>query len=151
MSAIAPDRADLQIAQHVHDLAASIPGHEALSNEFYTRWIDGPLTYAEVRVFAEQYLARTVNTAVMVALSVLHTADLRARVECVKNLYSEYGNGDPNKAHLVLLETFLSDFLTRLVRPTRNTRSRRSNRPSLCATTRPTCRSPATASPASWA
>ena len=76
----------------------------------------GPLPYPEVRVFAEQYLARTVNTSVMVALSVLNTADLHARVECVKNLYSEYGNGDPAKAHLVLLESFLSDLLTRLNR-----------------------------------
>ncbi|WP_436953747.1 iron-containing redox enzyme family protein [Streptomyces sp. SudanB182_2057] len=74
----------------------------------------GPLTYPEVRVFAEQYLARTVNTSVMVALSVLNTSDLEARVECVKNLYSEYGNGDASKAHLVLLEGFLSDLLTRM-------------------------------------
>lgn len=52
----------------------------------------------------------------MVALSVLNTADLDARVECVKNLYSEYGNGDPNKVHLVMLESFLSDLLTRLLK-----------------------------------
>jgi pyrroloquinoline quinone (PQQ) biosynthesis protein C len=102
------------IQQSVEELAASVHTSEALNNEFYSRWMGGPLTYPEVSVFAEQYLARTVNTSVMVALSVLNTRDLDARVECVKNLYSEYGNGDPSKAHLVLLEAFLSDLLTRL-------------------------------------
>lgn len=102
------------IEQSVEKLAASVHSSEALNNEFYSRWMGGPLTYPEVRVFAEQYLARTVNTSVMVALSVLNTSDLAARVECVKNLYSEYGNGDASKAHLVLLEGFLSDLLTRM-------------------------------------
>ncbi|CAL9285681.1 hypothetical protein SUDANB180_06563 [Streptomyces sp. enrichment culture] len=102
------------IEQSVEKLAASVRSSEALNNEFYSRWMGGPLTYPEVRVFAEQYLARTVNTSVMVALSVLNTSDLEARVECVKNLYSEYGNGDASKAHLVLLEGFLSDLLTRM-------------------------------------
>jgi hypothetical protein len=74
----------------------------------------GPLSYPEVEVFAGEYLARTKNTSIMVALSVLHTEDLAARTECVKNLYSEYGNGDPAKAHLVLLEGFLADLLSRL-------------------------------------
>ncbi|MFJ5785700.1 hypothetical protein [Streptomyces hydrogenans] len=71
----------------------------------------GSLAYPEVRVFAEQYLACTVNTSGMVAL-VLNTSDLKARVECVKDLYSEYGNGDASKAHLVLPEGFLGDLLT---------------------------------------
>lgn len=102
------------IEQSVEELAASVHSSEALNNEFYSRWMGGPLTYPEVRAFADQYLARTVNTSVMVALSVLNTSDLNARVECVKNLYSEYGNGEPSKAHLVLLEVFLSDLLTRL-------------------------------------
>jgi heme oxygenase-like protein len=86
----------------------------ALNNEFYDRWTSGPLSYPEVPVFAEQYLARTINTSVMVALSVLNTDDLEARVECVKNLYSEYGCGEASKVHLVLLEEFLADLLGRL-------------------------------------
>ncbi|MFF4696361.1 iron-containing redox enzyme family protein [Streptomyces chattanoogensis] len=98
----------------MENLAASVHKSEALNNDFYDRWMGGPLSFGEVSVFAEQYLARTVNTSVMVALSVLNTEDLDARVECVKNLYSEYGNGDPSKAHLVLLESFLADLLTRL-------------------------------------
>ncbi|ROO84745.1 heme oxygenase-like protein [Actinocorallia herbida] len=115
MTAATSERIDHAEVEHrISELADSVHRHEALNNEFYTRWTAGPLTPSEVRVFAGQYLARTVNTSVMVALSVLNTEDLTARVECVKNLYSEYGNGDPAKAHLVLLETFLSDLLTRL-------------------------------------
>ncbi|GHE24714.1 hypothetical protein GCM10018784_72690 [Streptomyces hydrogenans] len=78
-------------------MATPVPSSEALNNDFCSRWMGRPLTHPEVRVFAEQYLARTVNTSGMVAL-VLNTNDLKARVECVKNLYSEYGNGDAPKA-----------------------------------------------------
>ncbi|MGY3847850.1 iron-containing redox enzyme family protein [Streptomyces hydrogenans] len=92
-------------------MATPVPSREALNNEFYSRWMGGPLAHPEVRVFAEQYLACTVNTSVMVAL-VLNTSDLKARVECVKDLHSEYGNGDASKAHLVLPEGFLGDLLT---------------------------------------
>lgn len=98
----------------VRDLAAAIRKHPALDNAFYQHWQSGPLPLEQVEVFAHEFYARTVNTSVMVALSVLHTEDLAARVECVKNLYSEYGNGDPAKAHLLLLEQFLADLLTRL-------------------------------------
>ncbi|WP_433235982.1 iron-containing redox enzyme family protein [Actinomadura nitritigenes] len=98
----------------VRDLAATTRKHAALDNDFYRHWQSVPLPYTQVDVFAREFYARTVNTSVMVALSVLHTEDLAARVECVKNLYSEYGNGDPAKAHLLLLEQFLSDLLTRL-------------------------------------
>ncbi|MFF4954949.1 iron-containing redox enzyme family protein [Streptomyces chattanoogensis] len=114
MSVLTQEHARTSIEKSVENLAASVHKSEALTNDFYDRWMGGPLSFAEVSVFAEQYLARTVNTSVMVALSVLNTEDLDARVECVKNLYSEYGNGDPSKAHLVLLESFLADLLTRL-------------------------------------
>jgi len=50
----------------------------------------------------------------MVALSWLCTDDLKAKTEIVKNLYSEFGYGDPHKAHIVLLERYLLDLLSRL-------------------------------------
>src|SRR4051794_6456116 len=99
MSVLVQEHTRQFIEQSVEKLATSVHSSEALNNEFYARWMGGPLTYPEVSVLAEQYLARTVNTSVMVALSVLNTSDLHARVECVKNLYSEYGNGDASKAH----------------------------------------------------
>ncbi|MDL4775358.1 MULTISPECIES: iron-containing redox enzyme family protein [Thermomonosporaceae] len=98
----------------VRELAAAVHRSPALDNDFYRLWASAPLPYPQVETFAREFYARTVNTSVMVALSVLHTDDLAARVECVKNLYSEYGNGDPAKAHLLLLERFLTDLLTRL-------------------------------------
>lgn len=106
--------AGASIESAVRRMAESAATSSALENEFYRRWMAGPLSYAEVDVFAGEYLARTKHTSVMVALAVLHTEDLAARTECVKNLYSEYGNGDPARAHLVLLEGFLVDLLSRL-------------------------------------
>ncbi|MCF3106544.1 iron-containing redox enzyme family protein [Streptomyces roseoverticillatus] len=114
MSVLTHETTRFSIEKSVADLAASVHTSAALNNEFYDRWMGGPLSFPEVSVFAEQYLHRTVNTSVMVALSVLNTRDLAARVECVKNLYSEYGNGDASKAHLVLLESFLADLLSRI-------------------------------------
>ncbi len=104
----------LDMIKRIEGLTGSVFRHEALNNEFYRRWMGETLTYPEVRVFAVEYLSRTVQTSVMVALSVLQTEDRLARVECVKNLFSEYGNGDPEKVHLTLLENFLSNLLGRL-------------------------------------
>ncbi|SEQ99730.1 iron-containing redox enzyme family protein [Actinokineospora terrae] len=101
-------------AARIAATVADIDTSAAIDNDFYRLWMGGPLPYSAVAVFAREYLARTRFTAVMVALSVLNTTDLAARVECVKNLYSEYGNGNAEKAHLVLLENFLADLLSRL-------------------------------------
>ncbi|GAA3058124.1 iron-containing redox enzyme family protein [Actinokineospora globicatena] len=101
-------------AARIAAVVADIDTSAAIDNDFYRLWMGGPLPYPAVAVFAREYLARTRFTAVMVALSVLNTTDLAARVECVKNLYSEYGNGNAEKAHLVLLENFLADLLSRL-------------------------------------
>ncbi len=98
----------------LQNLAESVFEHEALNNEFYERWMEGPLRPEQVKIFARNYLARTVNTATMVALSVISTDDVVARVEIVKNLFSEYGYGDPAKAHIVLLEQFMTELLSRL-------------------------------------
>jgi pyrroloquinoline quinone (PQQ) biosynthesis protein C len=98
----------------LQNLAESVFEHEALNNEFYERWMEGPLSPEQVKIFARNYLARTVNTATMVALSVISTDDVVVRVEIVKNLFSEYGYGDPAKAHIVLLEQFMTELLSRL-------------------------------------
>ncbi|WP_240487324.1 iron-containing redox enzyme family protein [Actinomadura flavalba] len=95
-------------------MTGAVRRHPALENDFYRHWLSGPLPYAQVEVFAREFYARTIDTTVMIALSVLHTDDLAARVERVKHLYTEYGNGDPAKAHLLLLETMLTGLLGRL-------------------------------------
>lgn len=102
------------IESQIQVLAESIYEHAALNNTFYKMWMDGPLPLQNVEIFARNYLARTTQTASMVALSFLGTDDLRAKTEIVKNLYSEFGYGDPEKAHIVLLERYLLDLLSRL-------------------------------------
>ncbi|POM22183.1 hypothetical protein BTM25_55950 [Actinomadura rubteroloni] len=98
----------------IRDLAGSVRRHPALENDFYRHWMSGPLPFRQVEVFAREFYARTIDTTVMIALSVLHTDDLAARAARVKHLYTEYGNGDPDKAHLLLLERMLTGLLGRL-------------------------------------
>jgi len=95
-------------------LAESVFTHKALNNTFYQRWMGDTLSLGDVEVFARNYLARTTQTSRMVALSFVGTDDLYAQVEIVKNLYSEMGYGNPEKAHLALLESYLIDLLSRL-------------------------------------
>ncbi|EFC83369.1 EamA family transporter [Parafrankia sp. EUN1f] len=102
------------LREEIEKMASSVFRHEALQNDFYERWTTRSLPAEEVRVFAVEYLTRTIRTSEMVALSVVNTADRAARVECVKNLFSEYGGGDPGKVHLTLLEEFLADLLGRV-------------------------------------
>lgn len=114
MTILAPELHATPNRSQIADMVSALPRTAALDNEFYSRWTTDALPYPQLAVFAREYLARTKNTSVMVALSVLHTEDLDARVECVKNLFSEYGNGRADKAHLVLLESFLLDLLCRV-------------------------------------
>ncbi|MGB9278925.1 MAG: iron-containing redox enzyme family protein [Pseudonocardiaceae bacterium] len=95
------------LAECVRGLVGGIPDHPAISNEFYDRRT--PAAAGVRRTVHGSYM----NASVMVALSVLNTENLEARVECVRNLYSEYGNGDASKAHLVPLENFFADMLSR--------------------------------------
>jgi hypothetical protein len=102
------------IQRKIQSLAHSVFAHNALNNLFYERWMGGVLPLGDVEVFARNYLARTTQTSRMVALSFVGTDDLYAQVEIVKNLYSEMGYGNPEKAHLALLESYLIDLLSRL-------------------------------------
>lgn len=85
------------IQQQIQATAESVFSHSALNNDFYTRWISERLTPDEVGIFARNYLARTTNTSTMVALAFLGATELSAKVEIVKNLYSEFGYGDLKK------------------------------------------------------
>ncbi|POA17005.1 hypothetical protein C1886_24275 [Pseudomonas sp. FW300-N1A1] len=95
------------VLHKIQSLAESVFTHNALNNAFYQRWMGDTLSLGDVEVFARNYLARTTQTSRMVALSFLGTDDLH-------DLYSEMGHGNPGKAHLVLLESYLIDLLSRL-------------------------------------
>lgn len=100
--------------EEITKLATSVHQHGALNNAFYERWLAAPLSFDELALFAKNYLVRTSQTSTMLALSLVHTDNLCARVEIAKNLYSEYGYGQPQKAHIHLLENFLTDLLSRV-------------------------------------
>ncbi|MBW8483439.1 iron-containing redox enzyme family protein [Actinomadura parmotrematis] len=95
-------------------LAASATRHAALDNDFFRHWMAAALPYRQVEVFAREFHARTVDSTVVIALSVLQTDDPAARLERARHLYTEYGSGDPSRAHLVLLERMLTGLLARL-------------------------------------
>ncbi|WP_437839230.1 iron-containing redox enzyme family protein [Sorangium sp. So ce1153] len=104
----------LDVKEAISRLSESVFEHEALRNDFYSAWMSAMLDLERVEIFARNYMVRTTNTSTMVALSFLGTRDLAARVEIVKNLHSEFGYGNPKKAHIVLLEKFLTQLLSRL-------------------------------------
>jgi hypothetical protein len=106
----------MTVIQTIQSLAETVFDHEALNNEFYQRWTTGPLQLCEVEIFARNYMARTNNTATMAALSLIGASDLAfsTKIEILKNLYLEYGCGNPEKVDIVLLESYLQDLLSRL-------------------------------------
>jgi len=106
----------MTVMQTIPSLAETVFDHEALNNEFYRRWTTGPLQLREVEIFARNYMARTNNTATMDALSLIgaNELDLCTKIEMLKNLYSKYGHGNPEKVNIALLESYLQDLLSRL-------------------------------------
>lgn len=102
------------IMRKIQSLAESVFTHNALDNLFYRRWLAGPLPLADVEVFARNYLAGTKQTSPRVALPLVTTGDLYARLEIIKKRYAEKGDGNPEKAHLTQLENYLIDLLSRL-------------------------------------
>lgn len=100
--------------EFVRGLAQGVFRHPALCNDFYRLWMGAPLDYQAVAAFARNYLARTENTSTMVALCLLSTSDIKAKAEIAKNLFSEFGGGNADKAHISLLRHFLGVLLSRL-------------------------------------
>jgi len=95
-------------------LAESIYEHQAINNQFYDLWMHQSWEFKQVEIFARNYYGRTIHTSTMVALSFLSAPDLDAKVEIVTNLFSEFGFGNREKAHIVLLEKFFNGLLTRI-------------------------------------
>ncbi|MCA4964830.1 hypothetical protein [Pseudomonas sp. Y24-6] len=98
----------------IQSLAESVLTHNALDNIFYRRWLAGPLPLADVEVFARNYLARTTQTSLRVALPLVNTGNLYEQLEIIKKRYPDKGHGNREKAHLTRLENYLIDLLSRL-------------------------------------
>lgn len=102
------------VERKIQSLAESVFTHRALNNAFCQQWMGSPLPLTDVEVFARNYLAHTTQTSHMLGLSFLGTFVLHAQIDIVKNLYTKMHYGNPEKAHLALLESFLIDLLSRL-------------------------------------
>lgn len=98
----------------IGDLAKSTRQHRALNNPFYDKWTKRQLSFDEAEVFLVNYCAWIETVTEHIARVFLATADLEARCETIKNLYSEMGCGNPEKAHITLLRKFAVALLTEL-------------------------------------
>lgn len=102
-----------KMSRRIKALAQNVATHPALNNDFYERWIGGALDVRDLEIFARNYWSRTVNTSTMVARSLIHASHLSAKVEIARHLFYEFGQGHLAKAHIVLLQNYLLDLLSR--------------------------------------
>ena len=98
----------------ISELAKATSSHAALNNEFYRRWMAGPLSADQVEIVACNFYERVRHTPDRIALAYLHMDDITARAETVENLSDEMGHGDPEKVHSVLLRRFFETLLSRM-------------------------------------
>ncbi|MFI6414736.1 iron-containing redox enzyme family protein [Streptomyces sp. NPDC050585] len=102
--------------KHVLALAESVYRHPALNNAFYDLWRSTELSAEQVETVARNFYAQVSPTVNRLALVFLRMSpdDVAARSETVENINDEMGNGDPAKAHTVLLKNFFSALLSRI-------------------------------------
>lgn len=112
--ATSPNSAHGTVEQRVHALAESSSTHPAVDNQFYDLWMNTRLSADHVELVARNFYERVRETPYRLALAVLHVNDIRARSETVENLNDEMGEGDPSKAHTVLLKRFFEELLSRM-------------------------------------
>jgi pyrroloquinoline quinone (PQQ) biosynthesis protein C len=98
----------------ISELAKGASSHAALNNEFYRRWMAGPLSVDQVEITARNFYERVRRTPDRIALAYLHMDDIAARAETVENLSDEMGHGNPEKVHSVLLRRFFETLLSRM-------------------------------------
>lgn len=100
-------------------LLMQITKHPALDNEFYRDWMSRSMGIEELQVFGRNYGAWVASFPDALAILVRTTADMEAKGEYVKTLYSEMGYGNPLKAHSLLLYSFLNELAKKLGEPNR--------------------------------
>jgi pyrroloquinoline quinone (PQQ) biosynthesis protein C len=98
----------------ISELAKATSSHAALNNEFYRRWMAGPLSAGQVEIVARNFYERVRRTPDRIALAYLHMDDITARAETVEILSDEMGHGNPEKVHSVLLQRFFETLLSRM-------------------------------------
>lgn len=95
------------MASPLEETLSSIKSHAAVNNGFYDAWTAAPFAVEKLEVFARNYLAWVEAFPSALAILVQSEEDVRAKTSHAKTLYSELGYGNADKAHSVLLKTFL--------------------------------------------
>ena len=103
-----------EMEEQIMAIAGTVKSHPALTNKFYPLWMSQSLPVDHVEMLARNYHERVSNTPNRIALAFLHMSDTQARAETVENLYDEMGNGNPDKAHQLLLSRFFEILLSKL-------------------------------------
>jgi pyrroloquinoline quinone (PQQ) biosynthesis protein C len=95
-------------------LLTDITNHPALNNDFYREWMTRRLTIEELAIFARNYGEWVKSFPDALAILLVTTADIDAKTEYVKTLYSEMGYGNAAKVHSVLLNDFFKELARRM-------------------------------------
>jgi pyrroloquinoline quinone (PQQ) biosynthesis protein C len=103
-----------EFTNSISELAKGTRHHRALNNAFYDKWLGGRLTFDEAEVFLVNYCAWIETVIDHIARVFIATGDLEAKCETIKNLFSEMGCGNPEKAHITLLRKFAVGLLAEL-------------------------------------
>lgn len=98
-------------------LIESLNEHEATNNSFYDKWMGGKLSIEQVGVFTRNYREFTYHFPEALALLIANTDNILIRMECTKTLYSEMGNGEQKRVHVVLFDDFCKHLSTHLGSP----------------------------------
>lgn len=93
----------------IKSLVKELHKHPAINNTFYDAWMNRQFNIDELEIFAENYAAWVKSFPNTLALLFLSTEDPEAKIEYVKTLYSEMGNGNLAQVHWKLLDKFFSE------------------------------------------
>lgn len=102
------------MSNELEQMVLNVTRHRALDNSFYRRWTEAPVPIEGLEVFARNYGAWVRSFPDSLTILITHTDDMEAKVEYVKTLYSEMGYGKLEKAHSVLLDSFMSELAAQL-------------------------------------
>lgn len=119
----------------LEELLENITSHPAVDNSFYREWMSRSMNIDELEIFARNYGAWVKSFPDALAVLIQATADVEAKTEYVKTLYSEMGYGDPAKTHAALLDDFYEKIAKKLGQESRLSREVRERKLPMLRTT----------------
>ena len=93
--------------EYLESLEEEIRLHPAMNHPFLNKFSSGKLTLDRIRIFARQYYLYSRWFAMYVAAVIANMPDERPRAHLIKNLYQEYGEGNPEWTHPAIFRRFL--------------------------------------------